>query len=263
MDVLSLDYLFPAELRDETYFWTGVNVALVVLGYAFRSSVFTIDKEKRNKHDDADLLGSYPIFPLLAYYSIQATLAFHGDLQGRWYGINAASTSMLVLYVVRQFISFPFVFTGNMSSRDKVLMTIHHILSIVAYGSALINKRMHWFACMDGCCEVTTFFLNNMLIMKAMGKTSNTIFTVNGIALWLAFIVFRMILFPYWLWVFWNDSSEDPAKTWDVVNGIEKYVYPITNVVLLAMSTVWFIAISKGMLKAVGLLPASSKKKTG
>jgi hypothetical protein len=41
--------------------------------------------------------------------------------------------------------------------------------------------------------QVTTVFLNVMLLLRAAGKTDNLLNKLNGVTLWLAFIVFRVV----------------------------------------------------------------------
>ena len=74
-------------------------------------------------------------------------------------------------------------------------MTLHHVISIIAYVVSLSFNRVHWHCAFLGCCEaharpslprgafssrlhafapfcsqVTTVFLNVMLLLRAAGK---------------------------------------------------------------------------------------------
>ena len=200
-----------------------------------------------------------PVFALIAWLAFQHTLTSGGTVTSRWEDRSPASTAFLWIYVIRQLISFPFVFVGGMKASDKVLMTIHHVVSIVAFGSGLHTGRMHWFATLDGCCEITTIFLSILLLFRAVSY-KGVLNTVNGVVLWMTFLVFRLALFPFWLWQFRSDLVAHPAETSAKVNTFELYFYPTTTLLLLAMSTMWFISITKGMLKSVGLLSAGAKE---
>jgi len=238
--------------------WLVINLITVGLGYMIGPRLMP-KTEKTNIHDDADLIGSMPIFFLMTYLAFAATFSTGSELQQRWEDTSWNHEAFLWLYVMRQIVSFPFIFTGGMSNADKVLMTLHHIVSIMAFGGALVTKRMHWYATLDGCCEITTIFLNFLLYFRAIGY-KGFFNSINGVTLWFTFMVFRIILFPYWLYRFGTDIAYYPAETSAKVTTWELVFYPFTNVLLLAMSTTWFISITKGMLKAVGMIPESPKK---
>jgi len=158
----------------------------------------------------------------------------------------------------RQVVSFPAIFMGDLKLADKILMTVHHVVSIICYGGAIATLRMHWWACLDGCCEVTTIFLNNLLLFRAMDY-KGVFNSLNGVCLWLSFIVFRLVLFSYWLYQFYMDVSNYPDETIRKTTLFERTVYPCTTILLLLMSTLWFGSITKGMLKALGIIKPKSK----
>mmetsp|Transcript_3122 Transcript_3122/g.9154 ORF Transcript_3122/g.9154 Transcript_3122/m.9154 type:complete len:180 (-) Transcript_3122:11-550(-) len=148
-----------------------------------------------------------------------------------------------------------------------VLMTLHHVLSVVAIGESLLTRRMQFFACLCGACEVSTIFLNNLYLSREItvgGKELKDVLPhafvcVNGMGLWLAFLFFRLCLFPYWLYIMYSDVADFPAATWDKANMVERYMYPGVTVFLLCLSTFWFIPITKGLLKALGVIKKQPK----
>ena len=79
-----------------------------------------------------------------------------------------------------------------------------------------------------------------------------------GLGLWLGFVFFRLILFPAWLYMFIGDMRASPAQTWDLMNHFERYGYIATNFVLLGLSVMWFVPITNGLLKALGLKKSPS-----
>merc|ERR1711918_64633 len=120
--------------------------------------------------------------------------------------------------------------------------------------------RMHWYATLDGCCEITTIFLNNLCLFRTLNY-KGLFNSINGISLWATFLIFRLCLFPYWLWQFYADVSEHPDKSVATVSYFELGFSPATTVLLLAMSTMWFMGITKGMLKALGLMSSKAGDK--
>lgn len=237
------------------------NLAAVGFGYALAPVLIRQKGAESNVHDDADIVGSLPVFAVITGLAFYHTLSSGGSVETRWTSTSISSRAFLWLYLVRQLVSFPFVFIGATKFSDKVLMTVHHIVSIVAYGNGLLTNRLHWYATLDGCCEITTIFLNVLLAFRAVGY-KGVLNTVNGITLWAAFLIFRLGLFPYWLWCFSVDIARHPGETSAKVTKFELLFYPATTLLLLAMSIMWFVSLTKGMLKALGMLPARKAGKT-
>jgi hypothetical protein len=233
----------------EAVAWTAVNVLLCAAAYVASPRIFK--QPGGNPHTRADLISSTPVFVLLAYYAIANTLELRGSVADRWAGVTEAGTSFFVLYIVRQTFSFPFVFLSGLGARDKALMTVHHLLSICAYATMLVTQRMHFYGTLLGMSEISTCFLNAMLILKGLQREASALFVLNGLCLWVTYLVFRMALFPGCLWLFAGDARSDPAGTIDRLTAGEKWGYLGSAVVLLAMSTKWFIGVTKGMLKVL------------
>ena len=248
------------DLRDATAINLSLfNLVAVGIGYALAPVLIPRKGAESNVHDDADIIGSLPVFVVITALSFHHTLSSGGDVETRWASTSLSSRACLWLYVVRQVVSFPFVFVGGAKFSDKVLMTVHHIVSIVAYANGILTNRLHWYATLDGCCEITTIFLNLLLAFRVVGY-KGVLNTINGITLWATFLIFRLGLFPYWLWRFSVDVASHPEETSAKVTKFELLFYPATNVLLLAMSITWFVSLTKGMLKALGMLPAKAGK---
>jgi len=250
---------FMELLCGEAGFWFCMNVLSMGVGYWLAPKLRLTDA-KSNRHSDADLIGSIPMFPLICYFAIKHTYTHSDPAQVRWNETSPAAISFLWAYVMRQVVSFPAVFMGDLKFADKILMTVHHVASIICYGGGIATLRMHYWACFDGCCEVTTIFLNNLLLFRAM-EYKGVFNTLNGIILWLSFIVFRLVLFPYWLYQFRMDLKTDPSETAARTTLFERTVYPATTIMLFLMSAMWFVSLTKGMLKALGIVKPKSKDK--
>ena len=201
----------------------------------------------------ADLIGSFPFFPPLAISACIATWQLCGTIEDRWSATNTLSVHFLTAYIARQVVSFPLVYTSGASKLNQFLMTFHHALSIAAFAIPCLdsNMHMHYFGCLDGCCEVTTIFLNNLLIFRAAGKTDNVPFKLNSVLLWLSFILFRVLLFPYWLYTWYRDIAANPAVTKDTLTSFELTFYPFVTAFLWVLSCFWTWRLTLGMYKAL------------
>ncbi|CAJ1355310.1 unnamed protein product [Effrenium voratum] len=215
----------------------------------------------------ADTLFSIFFFPLLAFAALAASWQLCSDVEARWQGINFWSNFYLILYVSRMMVHLCLQPLEDMSWMMLLMMSTHHLISMVCYMIGLAHGRCHFWGCLDGCCEITTVFLNGLYLLndtEVGGKKLKELCppwvpALNGILLWLAFLVFRLMLFPLWLYYFYLDMQEAPGKTTHVVTNLERTVYPATTSVLLALSVSWFFPLTRGMMKAVNKAQAGGK----
>jgi len=230
--------------------WIVVNLALSAAAYAVAPKLF--GRNPNNPHDAADLLASTPVFAMLVYYAVASTLQLRGSVEDRWAGVGADGSSFFLLYIARQLVSLPFVFLSDMADRDKVLMAVHHAVSIGAFLAVLATQRMYFYGTLLGTCEISTCFLNAMLIRKAMAKKNTGAAAVlTSVCLWLSFLGFRIVLFPVVVGLYCADSRQSPAETVGRLSLLERVAYPCTVVLLFAMSAKWFVSITRGTLRSV------------
>mmetsp|Transcript_5290 Transcript_5290/g.8591 ORF Transcript_5290/g.8591 Transcript_5290/m.8591 type:complete len:282 (+) Transcript_5290:200-1045(+) len=208
----------------------------------------------------ADTLISLLIFPALAVSAIAGAWSLRSDVESRWHGIAGASSFHMTLYMTRSLIHCFMQPFQDMTPMHLALMTLHHILSMLSYGCGMVTGRCHFWACFNGCCEMSTIFLNNHYLSKQItigGKElkavmPNWVTALNGLFIWMAFLVFRLMLFPTWLYLWYSDVMSAPERTWEVSNTVERYVYAPVTLFLLVISTYWFVPVTKGLLKALG-----------
>ena len=147
--------------------------------------------------------------------------------------------------------------------KHKIPLLSHHILSCIAYSGGLLTGRLHFWAALDGMCEFTNIFLNILLLTKTSGgpsfgpkfkKKLGVIFDINGILLWISFLIFRIVLFPAWLYYFMRDCFVDNGinlALWSTVTTFEFTFYPMVTVFLMALSTLWFWKLTIGVIKSL------------
>lgn len=209
----------------------------------------------------ADLLTSLVVFPLLAAAALLSVLNLRGTLTSRWTGVTPETRFFLLLYIARCLVHMPVQAMEDMDRNLFVFMTVHHVISITCFGSGLITGRMHFWGCFDGCCEMSTVFLNIMYCGKEFTVKDRRpqdlfpkVFAVNGVCLWLSFLIFRLTLFPAWLYYWHQDVVTHPELTWNQGSAIERYMYPTVTVLLLVLSITWFVPLTKGMRKPCRVL---------
>eukprot|EP00438_Fugacium_kawagutii_P030840 Skav210401 [mRNA] locus=scaffold1416:182464:183177:- [translate_table: standard] len=214
---------------------------------------------EKDKVSLADVLFSLVFFPVLAFAAVAASMELQHDVHSRWLGTCFWSDFYLVLYVSRMLCHCVIQPFTHMSPGLLVMMTIHHVISMGCYFLGLGYGRCHYWGCLDGCCEITTVFLNKLYLTNQTEYNGNKLKTylpvwvvaTNGFFLWLAFLVFRLLLFPYWLTSFYRDMQDMPEKTRAITTDLERFIYPGTTCILLFLSTMWFIPVTQGMLKTM------------
>merc|ERR1712107_706239 len=198
-----------------------------------------------------------PYYILLCVLATVATVELSGDPLSRWHGVTIASEYFQLLYVIRMVTRLPIqaVVLWN-SPIFHFQMCMHHILSIMCFGGGLVTNRMHFWATFDGCCEFTTVFLTLISMMKWFSpQTSAKYLWANficGLFLWIGFLSHRLVLFTVWLMWFYKDISSHTTMTWDMLTNYERYLYPSVTLFLLLLSSIWFVPVTKGVLKVFG-----------
>jgi len=257
---------------DNTLVESTVSAAVVMIGtfaacYVITFFVDLYDTSRGHKIEQAkatlkerleaaDLIQSLFLFPLMVVLACwgMSELFFEGTVQARWTGVTPRTYWFQVIYVTRMTLHMPLqcvTFAGN--PKMLLQMTLHHVLSIACFSVSLFLGRLHFWAVFDGCCEITTVFLNLLFATKQFAPKDSypTLTAISGFGLWLGFIFCRLLLFPTWLWMFHLDISEHTEQTWDTSTDLERYLYPSVTLLLLVLSVIWFVPITKGMMKAL------------
>lgn len=216
----------------------------------------------------ADAIASIVLYPTLVILAVTASLSLNSSVESRFSHVSEMSHTFMVLLPTRCVLHIPVTFMQRSSLRDKVLISFHHGLCILALGYACLSCRVHYYATFGSWCEVTNIFLNNVWLFKEVtigGKTlrehvPNTVYIINGFLLWLSYLLTRLVLFPYWLYQWYRDVSRFPALSLERMTRLEHYIYPVTIVILLILSIFWFMPITKGFLKATKGTPSKVEK---
>jgi len=201
----------------------------------------------------ADLIFNSLFLALLSYLAFDATLVLNnGTVEQRWTTVTESSYWFEVMYIGMNLSHVPVTLLKKQSLTYKLQMMAHHALSIGCYVRTLFTGVGHFYVTLDGCCELSTFFLNLLFVLKELNlPMSHPAYVVAGGLLWLSYLVLRIVLFPTWLMMWTEDVTIHPDKTLALLTPLEKVVFPFTNVVLFALSCVWFAAISRGFVKAL------------
>jgi len=193
----------------------------------------------------AGFVGLYPFFMLMVYYSHTGSWAHFAAGASRSTESNADSDTFICLYLAGNIMQA----IGQSQTESGVLLwqlMAHHALSIFCFGLGFYFDRFRFFCAFAGMCETTNLFLVPVFAAKEIPSIKvHTWYKVNGVLLWSTFMIYRGLLFPIWLYIWYQEAQ--PVDT----HPIEKYLYPITVVLLLVLSGAWFVQIHKGVVKVM------------
>eukprot|EP00946_MAST-07B_sp_MAST-7B-sp1_P002063 g2063.t1 len=254
---------------------SDVSEALVIFllcvvlaaGFAFASYVLAPQDV-----DEPQTLGALflwiPIVLAMVYTAGRGSAELAWSIEERWLGMSDAADWFMRVYIASNIVAigievmawWTYERSKGIKLSARLPMLAHHILSIIAYINSLcVAHRMGFFACFDGLCEVSTFFLGFLQMSKIKGGTFAKRFQaryprlliVNGLCLWLSFLLFRVLLFPCWLALFLHDIYTMPYAIWAQLSWFELVFYPGVTLFLFSLSCMWFVRLSKGVIKVL------------
>jgi len=211
---------------------------------------------------DADLIFSLPMYSWMSFLACKGTAeVWDAGWEEHWFGSGGNSRQFTLLYAAMNLVHLPITLLKKQSTTYKALMTFHHILSISCMMTGILLNRMYFWGAFDGICEISTFCLTTLFCLKEFGGSgpvSKMLITINGVSLWLTYLIFRIFLFPTWLYCYVTEVQQNPAQTFESISMFERYMYPVVNVFLFFLSSHWMMQITAGMMKQ--LRKASVKK---
>lgn len=220
----------------------GIDVGLV-LGSMALVHVTTRDLEL------TQLLWWYPFVFILVYYAGIASSKLGFSVDDRWLGTCPESYIFLRLYVAAQCAMIPIEALVEQPLAKKAMMITHHLVSVLAFVYGIYTRTNHWFGAMSGLSEVSTIFLEGLLVARRFNLPF--FMTLNGAGLWLSFVIFRVILFPTVILVFVLDAVFYTDRSWDKAEGPFKFFVVPCILVMFALSLSWFTKIHKGFMDKV------------
>mmetsp|Transcript_25190 Transcript_25190/g.81441 ORF Transcript_25190/g.81441 Transcript_25190/m.81441 type:complete len:322 (+) Transcript_25190:142-1107(+) len=254
--------------------WNGLGLPLaqdIVLCYVTLALVYFLTSGLGRSHDRWALtheLWWYPFSFVLVYYAAVGSFKLRAPVEARWKGTCDEAQTFMRLYVAAQVLAVPIELLCEGPLSAKVPMLAHHCVSIFGYVVALATRSGHWFCAAAGLSEVSTIFLEGVLLAKRaevaafVDAYAPWFLTLNGAMLWLTYVVFRLVLFPALLAVFLYDKFrlKHPVTTYDQ-SPEACIIVPLAVTFLFLLSLTWFAKIHKGfMTKVVAALVDGHQK---
>uniref|UniRef100_A0A7S3YY54 TLC domain-containing protein n=2 Tax=Lotharella globosa TaxID=91324 RepID=A0A7S3YY54_9EUKA len=142
---------------------------------------------------DADLIFSLPMYSWMSFLACKGTAeVWDAGWEEHWFGSGGNSRQFTLLYAAMNLVHIPITLLKKQSTTYKALMTFHHILSISCMMTGILLNRMYFWGAFDGICEISTFCLTTLFCLKEFGGSgpvSKMLITINGVSLWLTYLV--------------------------------------------------------------------------
>mmetsp|Transcript_14237 Transcript_14237/g.24109 ORF Transcript_14237/g.24109 Transcript_14237/m.24109 type:complete len:318 (-) Transcript_14237:382-1335(-) len=200
-----------------------------------------------------DLVFSAVFYPVLSFLAVDAALVLGaGSVEQRWQTVTWSSYWFEIWFIGGNVTHIFVTFIKKQAMAYKLQMLAHHLLAIGCFVRTCYTGVGHFYVALDGCCEISTIFLNNVFLFKDLGIAEGYQQKVaNSLLLWLTYFVTRLLLFPAWLLMYSLDVSRHPEASSAFLTPVEQVVFPLTNVILFVLSSVWMVSITKGVLKVI------------
>lgn len=123
---------------------------------------------------------------------------------------------------------------------------LHHGLSMFAIMQALLTGEAQFYIFLVLFTESTTPFVNLRWHLDVAGMKSSQLYVLNGIAMFLGWLVARIVLFGFFFYHIYNHIDQVRQ-----VNTVAFYSLHMIPPVLAAMNLFWFFKIAKGMIRTL------------
>jgi len=127
---------------------------------------------------------------------------------------------------------------------------LHHIIGIIPFSLGRLHSELIFYGCFMILTELSTPFVNNrwfLAIFREQNPKSNylnQLEIVNGMLIWLSFVICRVFMLPYLLYHMYTSRVQ-------LLKGhIEVYAIVIFGCIMVTfLSYFWFWKITKGVWK--------------
>eukprot|EP00898_Chlorokybus_atmophyticus_P006507 jgi/Chlat1/6858/Chrsp51S00510 len=133
----------------------------------------------------------------------------------------------------------------------------HHGIALMSVLLGLITKKAHYYVLMLLATELTTPFVNARWYFAQSGMRDSGLYTINGVMLFISWLVGRIVLFGYLFWHIY-DHRDEVKHLWGPAAAVLMVVPPVLGV----LNVYWFAKITLGVMKLLsgGSVEAATRK---
>ncbi|CAN6304083.1 unnamed protein product [Urochloa humidicola] len=168
---------------------------------------------------------------------------------------HAIFITAVSLYLVASTDLFSDRIKGPITFRNSIISTsalgvLHHTLSLVAIAYTMLSGEGQFYTYMVLISETTTPEINLRWFLDTAGLKKSSAYLVNGILMFVAWLVARIFLFIYVFYHIYLHYSQIMQ-----MHAFGYYLTFLVPSVLFVMNTMWFIKILKGVKKTLAKWP--------
>lgn len=211
-------------------------------------SYSSLPKMKKTEWDNRAMSTVHAIFitALSIYLAFWSDLYADDQQRGPVLFRNSSLSTLVLGVSVGYFISDLAMILWFYPAIGGMEYMLHHFLSMAALGYAMLTGLGQFYAYMVLLSETTTPGINLRWYLDAVGKKKSNTYVVNGVAIFLTWLVARIILFMY---VFYHIYAHyDQIK---LLPTVGYYLILTAPCVLAVLNLMWFAKITKGMMKTL------------
>ncbi|KAL0235520.1 hypothetical protein GEMRC1_002102 [Eukaryota sp. GEM-RC1] len=124
------------------------------------------------------------------------------------------------------------------------IFALHHLVCIFGWTYLFLTRNGIFFPIFQSLCEFSNIFVSlHWFYCKAEGWKNSKAYIVNGVMLWISFVIFRMSMLPCTFYIIYRDFPFDYLLPFNLGFLI------FATVVLNVMNLLWFSKISQGLIK--------------
>lgn len=134
-----------------------------------------------------------------------------------------------------------------------LVVWLHHVAVSSALTSVLITGQQAHYIAWIGLAELSNIPLAAVMLMQAADRRAHPLYTVAGAALWLSFLCVRVGSLGWAVVRLVNDALYALPAIGRELHFMSRWGSVLGTFFLWALSCAWFVPISKGLLKALGV----------
>ena len=151
----------------------------------------------------------------------------------------------------------------SMPGRAEILL--HHFLGLTMHFTPVcVYQKFAALSCVGYVCELSSPFVNARWMLKeAGGGSGTTLYLLNGLAIVLSFLVFRVIGLLVCLYQIFVLVPRHASPSFADLGPLCQYLVPAGALVFYALNLFWFFKIISGALKLLAPAKRGAKRRMG
>ncbi|CAN6309926.1 unnamed protein product [Urochloa humidicola] len=254
---LMRDYLLADPLVPYTSVLLGIVLCKMAYDFTRILSSFyfkgytSLTKIQRIEWNNRGMSSAHAIFiTAVSLYLVVSTDLFSDRVKGPITFRNSIISSSALGVSVGYFITDLAMIFWLYPSLGGMEYVLHHTLSLVAIAYTMLSGEGQFYTYMVLISETTTPEINLRWFLDTAGLKKSSAYMVNGILMFVAWLVARIFLFIYVFYHIYLHYTQIMQ-----MHAFGYYLTFLVPSVLFVMNTMWFIKILKGVKKTLAKWP--------